>query len=103
MDHDWDSSSSTDGLDVSFDGRGSMLLVVLFVSFVESEEDVVKVRMMLLPLPKGDAGVELAVDDENSLEEKRGGGVGGCGGSLLVLGLMISLAILADVDGLLPQ
>lgn len=71
MDHDWDSSSSTDGLDVSFDGRGSMMLVVLFVSFVgsESEEDVVKVRMMLLLLPKGDAGVELAVDDENSLEE----------------------------------
>lgn len=47
------------------------MLVVLFVSFVgsESEEDVVKVRMMLLLLPKGDAGVELAVDDENSLEE----------------------------------
>ena len=71
MDHDWDSSSSTDGLDVCFDGRGSMLAVLL-LSFVGSEEDddddVVRVRMLLL-LPRGDAGVELAVNDESSLEE----------------------------------
>ena len=71
MDHDdWDSSSSTDGLDVCFDGdRGSMMLVVLLVSFVGSdeEEDVVNDRMME-NLPKGDAGLELALDNEKSLE-----------------------------------
>jgi hypothetical protein len=68
LDHDdWDSSSSTDGLDVCFDDRGSMMLVVLFVSFVGSEEDAVNDRMMAM-LPKGDAGLKLALDDEKSLE-----------------------------------
>ncbi len=54
-----------------FDGRGSMMLVVLFVSFVGSDEeedvDAVNDRMMV-KLPKGDAGLELALDDEKSLQ-----------------------------------